>query len=213
MTRKGIDEMTDEAVEEKTGKVTEEKTEEKTEDRTGKVTEEKTEGKTEDRTGKVTEGKTEDRTGKVTEEKTEDRTGKVTEEKTEDRTGKVTDESSIVCIMCPLGCEVEVVIEEGGISEIKGYACENGREYAEQELSTPKRTVMSVVKCIGGDFPTVSVKTSEPVSKEQIKDVMKALSQKEVEAPVRVGDRLIENVCGLPVDIVATRRVERIQHL
>ncbi|MFO7791526.1 MAG: DUF1667 domain-containing protein [Candidatus Saliniplasma sp.] len=126
-------------------------------------------------------------------------------------TEKTTDEHSIVCIMCPLGCEVKVVKEGGDITEIKGYACENGREYAEQEVSSPKRTVMSVVKCTGGDFPTVSVKTSEPVSKEKIRDVMTALSQKEVEAPVRFGDRLIENVCGLPVDIIATRRVESIQ--
>jgi len=123
----------------------------------------------------------------------------------------MTDERSVVCIMCPLGCEVNVEVEEGVITNIKGYACENGKEYAEQEVSSPTRTVMSVVKCVNGNFPTVSVKTSEPIQKENIKDVMRAISDIEVEAPISVGDKIVKDVCGSGVDIIATRKVKRNQ--
>ncbi|MFW6196431.1 MAG: DUF1667 domain-containing protein [Thermoplasmatota archaeon] len=123
----------------------------------------------------------------------------------------MTKEHSVVCIMCPLGCEVKVEVTDGEITDIQGYACENGKEYAEQEISSPTRTVMSVVKCKNGNFPTVSVKTSEPVRKEKIYDVMKSISRIEVEAPVSVGDTIVKNVCGSGVDVVATRRVKKIQ--
>lgn len=121
------------------------------------------------------------------------------------------EERSVVCIMCPLGCEVKVEVEDGEIIGISRYGCEDGREYAEQEVSSPERIVMSVVGCLGGDLPTVSVKTSEPVRKEKIDEVMKCIRDVEVEAPVSVGDKIVEDVCGSGVDIVATRSVERAQ--
>lgn len=123
----------------------------------------------------------------------------------------MTEETSVVCIMCPVGCEVEVKMDDGEITKIERYGCEDGKEYAEQEVSSSRRTVMSVVKCVDGDFPTVSVKTSEPIRKENIDDVMDSISDIEVKAPVSVGDIVIKNVCGLDVDVVATRNVEKAQ--
>ncbi|MFP4051045.1 MAG: DUF1667 domain-containing protein [Thermoplasmata archaeon] len=121
------------------------------------------------------------------------------------------EEKTVVCIMCPLGCEIKVEVTDDEITDIKGYACDNGKEYADQEISSPTRTVMSVVKCKNGNFPTVSVKTSEPVRKEKIDDVMKSISRIEVEAPVSIGDTVVKNVCGSGVDVVATRKVKRVQ--
>ncbi|MFO8109595.1 MAG: DUF1667 domain-containing protein [Thermoplasmata archaeon] len=118
----------------------------------------------------------------------------------------------VVCIMCPLGCRIKVQSDDGGIQNIKGFACENGKEYAEQEILCSTRTVMSVVRCRRGDFPTVSIKTSEPVDKDKIEDIMEAISKIEVDAPVRVGDKLLENVCKTGADIVATRNVEVQEH-
>ncbi len=122
----------------------------------------------------------------------------------------MTEEQSVVCIMCPLGCKVTVETEKGEILELKGNACKDGEEYAEQEVSSPTRTVMSVVRCNKGDFPTVSVKTSEPVEKDRIDEVMDAMNNIEVDAPIEVGDKIVEDVFGSGVDIVATRDVERV---
>jgi len=117
---------------------------------------------------------------------------------------------TVTCIICPLSCEIEVEMEGDKIVKITGYKCPRGEEYAREEATCPKRVIMSVVKCVGGDFPTVSVKTDKPIPKEKIFDVMKELSKVEVKAPVEIGDVILENVLGLGVNIVATRPCKKI---
>ncbi len=111
----------------------------------------------------------------------------------------------VTCIICPIGCEITVTIKDGEVISVEGAKCLRGRKYAITEVREPKRVVISVIKCVGGDPPTVSVKTSGPVPKDRIWDVMRLLARTEVKAPVEVGDVIIKDVLGLGVDIVATR--------
>lgn len=47
-----------------------------------------------------------------------------------------TDIAAYTCICCPLGCRVEVALDENGqVSEVSGYTCKRGADYAAQELS------------------------------------------------------------------------------
>lgn len=113
----------------------------------------------------------------------------------------------VTCIMCPRGCKVKVELEEENdeIKEITAYACENGKEYAIEEIKSPNRPVMTVVECEDCDMPTVSVITKEPVPKDKIYEVMKELSNLKVQSPVEIGDVVKENVADTGVDIVVTR--------
>ncbi|ASJ10543.1 molybdopterin oxidoreductase [Thermococcus sp. P6] len=111
----------------------------------------------------------------------------------------------LTCIVCPLGCEVEVTMEDGRITKVEGCRCPRGRDYAIQEVTEPKRTVMSVVPVKGGKFPTVAVKSDRPVPKELIPKIMRELAGVELEAPVKVGEIVVENVLGTGANIVATR--------
>ncbi len=111
----------------------------------------------------------------------------------------------LTCIICPLGCDIEVIMEGDKIVRVTGCTCPRGEEYAVQEVTAPKRVVMSVVKVKGGMFPTVSVKTDKPVPKELIPEIMKELASVEVEAPVHIGQVIIENILGTGANIVATR--------
>ncbi len=115
----------------------------------------------------------------------------------------------VTCVMCPLGCEMTVYFEDEEIKKIEGYGCENGKTYAEQEVRSSKRPVMSVVRCSEGSMPTVAVVTDEPVPKDRITDVMNEIKDIVVEAPVSEGDILKEDVCGLGVNIKATRSVKK----
>lgn len=115
----------------------------------------------------------------------------------------------LTCIMCPVGCTLKVTVTDGNIECIEGNACQHGATYARQEISEARRVVMSVVRCIGGDLPTVAVKTAEAVPKKAIPAVMQALTDVTVKAPVAVGDVIVEDVAGLDVDIVATRSVRQ----
>jgi len=72
-----------------------------------------------------------------------------------------------------------------------------------------RRVVISVVRCHNGDIPTASVKTSSPVPKDTVRDVMAAMCTIQVMAPIAIGDILVPNVCNSGVDVVATRGVAR----
>ncbi|MBP1912022.1 DUF1667 domain-containing protein [Thermococcus stetteri] len=106
------------------------------------------------------------------------------------------------CIVCPLGCSIEVEVENGEVKEVRGCKCPRGMEWAIQEVTSPKRVVMSVVPVEGGALPTVSVKTAEPVPKEKIPELMKFLTKLKLKAPVEIGQVVAE---WKGIKIVATR--------
>ena len=114
----------------------------------------------------------------------------------------------ITCIGCPLGCLVTVELENGEIVSVTGNTCVRGDSYARKEVTSPTRIVTSTVKVVGGNAPTVSVKTQSDIPKDKIFDCVKALKEVEVAAPVAIGDVVLKNVVGTGVDIVATKGVE-----
>ncbi|MCX7884531.1 MAG: DUF1667 domain-containing protein [Caloramator sp.] len=117
------------------------------------------------------------------------------------------EERNLTCINCPMGCSLKVKIYDDKI-EVEGNICSRGREYAENEVTNPKRTVTSTMKVIGGERSVVSVKTSGEIPKKNIFDLMKIINDKSVNAPVKIGDVLIEDVFG--VNVVATSNVDKL---
>ena len=114
----------------------------------------------------------------------------------------------LTCIGCPLGCAVTVEMEGSEILRVSGHTCKLGEEYARKEVTTPTRIVTSIVRVIGGRIPMVSVKTKSDIPKSKIFECAKALQNVQVEAPVHIGDVIVENVAGTGVSVVATKNVE-----
>jgi CxxC motif-containing protein len=117
---------------------------------------------------------------------------------------------ALVCIVCPNGCDADVLMEEGReikILQIDGCTCDKGKEWVEQELTNPMRTIASGIPVEQGDFKLVSVRTDAPIPLGKIFDVMTAIKEKKVTAPVTIGDILIENPAGVTCNIIATRNV------
>lgn len=112
----------------------------------------------------------------------------------------------LVCIVCPLGCVIDVQCEKGKIARIVGNKCLHGKEYAEEETLSPKRTLTTAVQLKGGDFPLLSVRTEKPIPKERLFEAMDVLRKVRVSAPVEIGQVVVENLLGLGVDVVATRK-------
>ena len=118
-----------------------------------------------------------------------------------------TDIAAYTCICCPLGCRIEVALDENGqVSEVSGYTCKRGADYAAQEAVAPERMVTAVL-CVSGCLEPVSVKTQRPVPKAAMKDVLAAVAALRLDAPVAARDVLIEDVCGTGVAVVATKSV------
>ncbi|MEG1049892.1 MAG: DUF1667 domain-containing protein [Oscillospiraceae bacterium] len=116
--------------------------------------------------------------------------------------------TQMVCIVCPKGCHLSVDEENG--CAVTGAGCEKGIEYGKTELTDPRRTVTSTVVIKGARLCRLPVKTSSPVPKKDIFRVMEEIDKVTVQAPIKIGDRVIENVCETGIDVVATRQMEGI---
>ena len=117
-------------------------------------------------------------------------------------------EIKLTCIACPMGCPLSVEMDGDKVVSVTGNTCPRGKVYAEKEVSNPTRIVTSVVRVSGGESVMVSVKTKEDIPKGKIFDVVKALKDVEVPAPVKIGDVILADVAGTGVDIVATKNVD-----
>ncbi len=114
----------------------------------------------------------------------------------------------LTCISCPLGCPLKVETDEAGqVVQVTGNTCKRGEIYGKKEVTAPERTVTSTVQVEGGAAPLVSVRTRGDIPKGKIFQCMEAIRGTKVQAPVHLGDVVIENVCGTGVDVVATKTV------
>lgn len=115
----------------------------------------------------------------------------------------------ITCIICPIGCKLMVEYEDDTILDIEGFECKKGKKYASEELLNPVRTLTTTIVVKDGEIPLVSVKTAKPIPKDKLFEVMDFISEIEVNAPINIGDVLVDNVLGLNVDIVTTKSVNK----
>ena len=111
----------------------------------------------------------------------------------------------LICIICPRGCSMTAEVTDGKVI-VSGNACKRGEEYAIAEMTAPKRTVTSIVRVSNREDTMVSVKTKDPIPKENIFDVMEKIRAAKVEAPVSIGDIIIDDIFG--TCIIATKDVK-----
>ena len=114
----------------------------------------------------------------------------------------------LTCISCPMGCQMTVCMEEGNI-KVTGNTCKRGEIYAKKEVTDPRRVVTSSVRVKGGELARVSVKTETDIPKDKIFDCMADILKAGIEAPVKIGDVIIENCAGTGIAVIATRNVEK----
>lgn len=117
--------------------------------------------------------------------------------------------TEFTCIRCPVGCLLTVSLENGRFLGVTGNACGRGVDYARDESVAPTRMISSTVPLHGGALAVLPVKTAAPIAKGLVAECVKALAGVEVEAPVRMGDVVVADICGSGVDMVATRSVPR----
>ena len=110
----------------------------------------------------------------------------------------------LVCIVCPRGCAMTAEISGETVTTV-GNACPNGARYAETECLHPVRTVTATVRVANRRDTMVSVKTQSPVAKDSMQEVMQCLRRVSVDAPLAIGDVVLESVCGSK--IIVTKAV------
>jgi len=115
--------------------------------------------------------------------------------------------TEIICITCPMGGTLEVTHEGKTITKVEGEQCKRGKEYAQAELTDPRRMVTSTVKVKGGVHPLVPVYTAAPIPKPKIFDLLAELRKVELPAPVETGQKVLENALDTGIDVLASRNL------
>ena len=112
--------------------------------------------------------------------------------------------TNIICVTCPKGCTLEVRHIGALVNEIKP-GCKRGHEYAQNELTDPRRNVATSVRVHGAIHPLLPVYTSAPFPKKLIPQLLAEIRRIEVETPVKMGEPVLKNALGSGVDILASR--------
>jgi CxxC motif-containing protein len=113
----------------------------------------------------------------------------------------------LTCVLCPVGCELEVRRDEAGGLDVQGDRCDKGAPFAVEEILHPKRNLATSVPVRGTAATMVSVRLTGPVPRGMIFPILAEIGRLRPEAPVRRGQVLIAEVLGTGVDVIVTRTV------
>ena len=115
----------------------------------------------------------------------------------------------LTCIVCPLGCTLEVNMENNQIKDVKGNGCKRGISYAQAECTNPTRTLTTTMRVENGKYPLVPVKSEKEIPKHLMLACMKVINNTKATAPIQIGDVLVENILDTGVNIVASSNLTK----
>lgn len=110
-----------------------------------------------------------------------------------------------VCSICPMECEMTILVGEGKVISVEGNGCIRGLEYAKTEAVNPKRQFTTTVKIYNARYPLLPVRTTRPISLEYVPILIKMIKETEVIAPINIGDVILENIFNTGIDVIASR--------
>ena len=110
----------------------------------------------------------------------------------------------LTCIVCPRGCRLKIDDQ----MNVTGNACPRGEKYAINELTNPTRTVTSSIRVSNRPYTLVSVKTDKPIPKDKMFAVMQEIDKLEVQAPIKIGQIVLNNVLWTEANIVITKDID-----
>jgi len=112
------------------------------------------------------------------------------------------------CVTCPVGCEVDVEVQDGSILSMTGNKCDKVKEFVLQELKEPMRVLTSTVRIKGAKWAMLPVRTDKPIPKRLFTQAMGELAGIDLKAPVHISEVIIRDIAGSGANIVATRTME-----
>jgi len=113
----------------------------------------------------------------------------------------------LTCVLCPVGCELEVARNAAGELEVHGNQCDKGVPFAVEEVLHPRRNLATSIPIKGTAAKMVSVRLSAAVPRDMIFPILAEIAKLRPEAPVRRGRVLIADVLGTGAYVIATRTV------
>lgn len=115
------------------------------------------------------------------------------------------DKKSLICVTCPMGCGLDVALEDGQVMAVEGQGCKRGLAYARDEIANPRRVVTTTVRVQAGRHPLLPVYTDGPFPRAQILELLAELRQVAVSAPVQAGQVILADALGTGIQVLASR--------
>ena len=119
------------------------------------------------------------------------------------------------CTTCPSECLLTVEVERDsndalmGVRSVTGNSCPRGDTFAHQELTCPMRVLTTTVAVSGGDEALLPVRTAEAIPLELHAQAMDLIRSVVVEAPIRMGDVVLENLLDTYINLIASMDIDR----
>jgi len=115
----------------------------------------------------------------------------------------------LVCVVCPVGCEIDVAHDGSKIISMEGNKCEKSEEFVRQELIEPMRILTTTVRIEGSRWPVIPVRTDKAVPKRLFPPIMRQLRRTKLKAPANMLDVVVSDVLNTGANIVTTRPMKR----
>ena len=119
------------------------------------------------------------------------------------------------CTTCPSECLLTVEVERdanGHVAEVRsvtGNSCPRGDKFAHQELTCPMRVLTTTVAVSGGDEALLPVRTAEAIPLALHAQAMAIIRGLVVEAPIHMGDVVLENLLDTNISLVASMDIDQ----
>lgn len=114
------------------------------------------------------------------------------------------EQRALICIGCPLGCCLEVKMENSQVVYVTGQSCKIGKTYAVKECTNPTRILTTTVEVENGYPEVASVKTERDIPKNKLFECIKELKNIKLTAPVHIGDVVLADIANTGVKVVVT---------
>ena len=117
-------------------------------------------------------------------------------------------QQEIICILCPLGCQMNVQFTGDRIKAIEGNQCKKGIKYAKQEIIFPGRVLTTTIEMLDPNSPLLPVRSNKELPKDRLDECMREIAKHQVEQPVQIGEAVIKDILGIGIDIIACRSTQ-----
>lgn len=114
------------------------------------------------------------------------------------------------CTTCPSECLLTLEVERDAddavveVRSVTGNSCPRGDTFAHQELTCPMRVLTTTVAVSGGDEALLPVCTTEAIPLALHTQAMDLIRGLVVEAPIRMGDVMLEDLLNTGIDLIAS---------
>lgn len=114
----------------------------------------------------------------------------------------------LTCIVCPVGCQLEIETENDKVIKVTGNTCPRGVRYAETEITNPVRVITTTVRAKTGEI--IPVKTDKAVKKSDIFACMEIINSIHPDIKdIDIGSVIYENILKSGANVVIAAPTKR----